>query len=73
VKTTIGVQVTQQLNSLENKDTHGVEEGHNTHGNGNEWMSLRMVCTENTETRRARWIQKGEYKLELVQSQLVYC
>jgi hypothetical protein len=26
----------RQLNSLENKDTHGVEESHNNHGSGNE-------------------------------------
>jgi hypothetical protein len=25
----------RQLNILENKDTHGVEEGHNNHGSGN--------------------------------------
>jgi hypothetical protein len=26
----------RQLNSLENKDTHGVEEGHSNHKSGNE-------------------------------------
>jgi hypothetical protein len=31
-------------------------------------MPLKMEYTENNETRRAKLIQKGEYKLELVQS-----
>jgi hypothetical protein len=44
----------RQLFILENKDTHGVKEGHNNHGSGNKQMSLKMVCAENTETRRAR-------------------
>jgi hypothetical protein len=46
--------VIMSLFNLGNKDTHGVEEGHNNHGSGNRYMLLKMVCTENTETRRAR-------------------